>query len=60
VDKIILKFMADVLYIKGVICLREYEAILDARSIEELDVIADLMLKEAFNQRIKQDIKELM
>jgi hypothetical protein len=59
-DKIILKFIADVLYIRGAICLEEYEAILDAKSHIDLDKIADKMLREEYNQRTRVDVKELM
>lgn len=51
-DKIILKFLADVLYVKGIICLEEYEAILDSESMECLDTIVDKMLRDEYSSYV--------
>ncbi len=48
-DKVILKFLADVLYVKEKLCLEEYEAILDVRIPHDLDKIIDRMLSDDFN-----------
>lgn len=47
-DKITLKFLADVLYIKGVICSEELEDILEVKTINDLDIIIDKMLDDAY------------
>lgn len=50
-DKICLKFFADVLYIKGFLLYDEYEDIMEVESIDDLDVIVDKMLKEEYNPK---------
>lgn len=47
-DKITLKFLADVLYIKGVLCSEELEDILEVKTIDDLDHIIDKMLDDAY------------
>lgn len=47
-DKIVLKFLADVLYIKEKLTLEEYEAIMDAKTPADLDNIVDRMLRDDF------------
>lgn len=49
IDKFVLKFLADVLYIKQVICFEELEAIMEVTSFEDLDVIVDKMLRSEYN-----------
>ena len=48
-DKLVLGFLADVLYIKGVICLEEFEAINDVTNPQDLDVIVEKMLRSEYN-----------
>ena len=48
-DKVVLKFLADVLYIKGVMCFEELEAVMDVCIPSDLDVIVDRMLSSDFN-----------
>lgn len=48
-DKGVLKFVADVLYVKEIISLPEYEAVMEACTLECLDVIIDRMLRDDFN-----------
>lgn len=48
-DKVVLKFLADVLYIKGVVCYEEFEAVMDAKSSFDLDKIVDRILRSDFN-----------
>lgn len=48
-DKCALKFFADVLYIKGVICFEEFDAVMDVVHPSDLDVIVDRMLRSDFN-----------
>lgn len=45
-DKISIGFMADVLYIKGIICFEEFEAIQDAKSPIDMNTIVERMLLE--------------
>lgn len=47
--KLVLGFLADVLYIKGIICYDEFEAIGDAKNAEDIAVVVDRMLLEDFN-----------
>lgn len=47
-DKITLKFLADVLYIKGVLCSEELEDILEVKTIDDLDHIIDKMLDDEY------------
>lgn len=49
VDKIVLQFFADVLYIKEIICYEEYEAILDSSNTLDLDNITEKMLRGEYN-----------
>lgn len=44
-DKLVLGFMADVLYIKGLIYYDEYEAIMDVKQAEDLQEIVERMLR---------------
>ena len=48
-DKILLKFIADVMYIKGIIYFSEYESILDVCTIEDLDEVVERMLHSDFS-----------
>lgn len=48
-DKGVLKFVADVLYVKEIISLPEYEAIMEACTLQCLDDIVEKMLSEGFN-----------
>lgn len=48
-DKVILKFIADVLYIKGALCFEEFEAIMDACNFSDLDKITEKMLSGEYN-----------
>ena len=44
-----MKFIADVLYIKGCICFDEFCAIMEATTPVDLEDIIEKMLKEDFN-----------
>ena len=48
-DKITLKFLADVLYIKGIICYEELEDIMDVKTPFDLDNIVEKMLSDEYN-----------
>ena len=48
-DKLLLKFLADVLYLKEVICFEEYEGIMDVKVYEDLDDVFEKMMKEEYN-----------
>lgn len=48
VDKVLLKFFSDVLYLKRVICIEEYEAIVDSTSINDLESIFEGMMCDKF------------
>lgn len=48
-DKIGLKFLADVLYIKGFICFEEFDAIMEACNPDDLDDIVEKMIRGEFN-----------
>ena len=49
IDKIVLKFIADILYVKQALCYEEYEDIMEASIPSDLDTIVDKMLKEEYN-----------
>jgi hypothetical protein len=48
-DKVLLKFFADVLYIKGKLCCEELEDIMNAKTASDLDKITDKMLNDGYN-----------
>lgn len=48
-DKVVLKFVADVLYIKKIICAEELEAIMEAKYFSDLDCITEKMLGGEYN-----------
>ena len=48
-DKIVLKFIADLLYVKKVICLEELEAIYDVKDISDLDEVFEKVLGGEYN-----------
>lgn len=48
-DKLLLKFMADVMYMKGLLCFEELEAIYDAKSPADLEAIFEKMIRGEFN-----------
>ena len=48
-DKITIKFIADVLYVKAIISLEEYEDIMSACTPSCLDKIVERMLREDYN-----------
>ena len=48
IDKVVLKFLADVLYVKEELSFEEYEAIMDAKTPFDLDDIVDKMLNDEF------------
>lgn len=48
-NKEILKFLADVLYVKGIICYEEYEDILDVSGGDGLEEIIEKMLNDGYN-----------
>lgn len=48
-DKLALGFLADVLYIKGIICFEEFEAIQEVNHPSDLNDIVEKMLRGEFN-----------
>jgi hypothetical protein len=49
VDKLAIGFIADILYIKGIIFWEEYDAIMNATSPSDLEVIVEKLLRGDFN-----------
>lgn len=47
-DKVLLKFIADVLYVKGYIYYSEFEAMMEACNADDLDRIIEGMLNDEF------------
>lgn len=47
--KSVIGFLADVLYVKGLICYDEFEAIMDAKNDEDLGVIVERLLRGDFS-----------
>lgn len=52
-DKITLGFLADVLYIKGIICFEEFEAIQEVCKATDIDQIVENMLRGVYNGKRK-------
>lgn len=48
-DKLTLGFIADVLYLKGIICFEELDAIMNATNPTDLEVIFEKMFRGEFN-----------
>jgi hypothetical protein len=48
-DKLVLKFFADILYLKGLLCSEELEAIMDVTKPSDLDVIFEKMFRGGYN-----------
>jgi hypothetical protein len=48
-DKLAIGFLADILYIKGIICYEEYEDVMNAEKAGDLDVIVNKMLTDQYN-----------
>lgn len=48
-DKVILKFFSDVLYLKGYLCAEELEDIYDAVHPSDLDKIFEKMMSNKYN-----------
>ena len=48
-DKTVIKFFADVMYLKGVICHDEFLCIMEACSSADLEEIVEKILNEEFN-----------
>jgi hypothetical protein len=48
-DKVLLKFLSDVLYAKGLLNSDEIDDIYDATSVQDLDVIFERMLGGEYN-----------
>lgn len=48
-DKVTLKFFADVLYLKGLLCYEELEAIMEAKTPSDLDEIFEKMMGGKYN-----------
>jgi hypothetical protein len=57
-DKILLKFIADVLYLKGVICYDELDDIMNASIPSDLDVIFEKMMREEYNAYRREYYKQ--
>lgn len=48
-DKVVIKFFADVLYLNNVLCFEEYEDIMECKEPCDLDMVFDKMIKEEYN-----------
>lgn len=48
-DKITLKFLADVLYIRGLICFEMFDDIMEAKIPEDLDDIVEKFIRGTYN-----------
>lgn len=49
IDKGVLGFIADVLYIKGIICYEEFEDMMEAKDVEDLGSITEKLLRSDYN-----------
>lgn len=52
-DKVAIKFIADVLYCKDLLFFDEYEAIMDCKSPQDLDNVIDKMLRGEYSGHYK-------
>lgn len=57
-DKIVLKFIADLLYVKGMLYFEEFDAIMNVKSPSDLDDIIDNMMREVYSPYKKGDMNE--
>lgn len=48
-DKIVLKFMADLMYVHGMMCYEEYADILESKNFSDLDNIIEKVMREEYN-----------
>lgn len=48
-DKVVLKFLADILYLKGIICWEEFEDIMESKIPSDLDKITDKIIGGDYN-----------
>jgi len=48
-DKILLKFFADVMYVKGFLCSEELDAIMEVQTVADLDVVFEKMMGGKYN-----------
>ena len=55
--KVILKFVSDLLYLKGFICYQEYEEILSSNCCVDLDVIIEKIIKERYNAYVQGEVE---
>ena len=62
-DRVSLKFIADLLYIKGDICFQEFDDIMNASEPQDLDNIIDKLIRGDYNvykrgNGATEDVKE--
>ncbi len=55
--KVILKFIADLLYLKGYICYQEYNDILSCNCCEDLDFIVEKNIRGVYNVYVQGEIE---
>ena len=48
-NKVLLKFISDLLYLKGLICFEEYEDIMSMSCCSDCDVVIEKIFKEEYN-----------
>lgn len=48
-DKCTLKFIADILYLKGILCFEELDAIYEIKHPSDLDIVFERMIGGDFN-----------
>lgn len=53
IDKVLLKFITDVMYIKGIICYQEYDAIMECSNHIDLDCVFEKMMNDGYNGYIR-------
>lgn len=57
IDKVLLKFFVDVLYIKEVIGIEEYEDILDCRCGDDLECVFENMMMDVYKAYGRGDME---
>ena len=56
-DKVLLKFFADVMYLKNVICFEEFDEIMECCNADDLDCVFEGMMRGKYNAYKRGDIK---
>lgn len=48
-DKIVLGFIVDLLFLKGIICFEEFDDIMESKNIHDLDNVREKIMRGEYN-----------